>query len=62
MDRQLAEYDFLLADYRKEMRDGQVSVIDYISVLRNKIQTEKDRMLLDTNRQLLLVAFNYWNW
>ena len=44
------------------MDAGQVSVLDYITVLRSKIQTEKDRLLLRTNKQLVIAAYNYWNW
>lgn len=62
LKKQLGEYDRLLLDYKKEIAAGQLSLIDYITVLRNKIQTEKDYLLLHTNRQLLIVAFNYWNW
>ena len=47
---------------RQEMDAGQVSVLDYITVLRSKIQTEKDRLLLRTNKQLVIAAYNYWNW
>lgn len=59
---QLSEYAQTLSDYRKEIQAGQLSVIDYLLVLRNKIQTERDHMTLQTNRQLLVTAFNYWNW
>lgn len=59
---QLSEYAQTLSDYKKEIQAGQLSVIDYLLVLRNKIQTERDRMTLQTNRQLLVTAFNYWNW
>lgn len=62
LEKQLAEYDSVLSDYSKEMDAGQVSVLDYIAVLRNKRQVEKDRMLLQTNRQLVIAAHNYWNW
>lgn len=62
LKKQLAEYDRLLEDYKKEIAAGQMSLLDYITVLRNKIQTEKDYLLLRTNRQLLIVAYNYWNW
>lgn len=62
LKKQLAEYDRLLLDYKKEIAAGQLSLLDYITVLRNKIQTEKDFLLLRTNRQLLIVALNYWNW
>ncbi len=61
-ERRLADYDKVLADYGKEIRAGQVSVLDYITVLKSKISAEKDLLLLDTNRQLAVVAYNYWNW
>lgn len=62
LENQLAEYESVLFDYGREMDAGQASVLDYITVLRNKIQTEKDRLLLRTNKQLVIAAYNYWNW
>lgn len=62
LNRQLAEYENVLSDYEKEMQSGQISVLDYITVLRNKVQTERDYLLLQTNRQLVVAAYNYWNW
>lgn len=62
LDAQIADYDSVLADYEKEMRAGQRSVLDYITVLRSKVRTERDRMALSANRQLVIAAYNYWNW
>lgn len=62
MKQQLSEYEKVLSGYEKEMQAGQVSVLDYITVLRNRIQTERDYQLLQTNRQLVIAAYNYWNW
>ena len=62
LESQLMQYETVLSDYGKEMNVGQVSVLDYITVLRNRIQTEKDRLLLKTNRQLVIAAYNFWNW
>ena len=59
---QLGEYDAVLADYMKEIQTGQRSVVDYVTVLRSKIQAERDYMTARTNRQLLIAAYNYWNW
>lgn len=59
---QLGEYDAVLADYMKEIQAGQRSVVDYVTVLRSKIQAERDYMTVRTNRQLLIAAYNYWNW
>lgn len=62
LKRQLDSYDTVLANYERELQLGQRSVIDYINVLRLRIQTQRDRLLLAGNRQLLLAAYNYWNW
>lgn len=62
LNSQLAKYESVLSDYSREMDAGQVSVLDYITVLRSKIQTEKECLLLRTNRQLVIAAYNYWNW
>lgn len=60
-EKLLAGYERLLADYAREIEAGQASVLDYLTVLRNKIQTERDVMLMRTNRQLVIAAYNYWN-
>ena len=62
LERQLAKYDEVLSAYAKEVEAGQVSVLDYITVLRNKIQAERDCLLLHTNRQLVVATYNYWNY
>lgn len=62
LKRQLEGYAEVLSAYTKEMEAGQVSVLDYITVLRNKIQTERDGLLLRTDRQLVIVTYNYWNY
>lgn len=62
MQAQIAEYDEVLDIYAKEMKAGQLSVLDYISVLRNKVETLKNKLLVQTNMQLATVAYNYWNW
>ncbi len=62
LERQLARYDEVLSAYAKEVEAGQMSVLDYITVLRNKIQAERDCLLLNTNRQLVVATYNYWNY
>ncbi|SRX53868.1 TolC family protein [Aequorivita sp. CIP111184] len=59
---QLEEYDNLLANFRKEILYGQLSIIDYITTLKNRNMVERDYILLKTNRLLLINAYNYWNW
>lgn len=59
--RQLGKYDEVLSAYAKEIAAGQASVLDYIAVLRHKIQAERDCLLLHTNKQLVMATYNYWN-
>lgn len=61
-EAQLEEYDNLLTNFRKEILYGQLSIIDYITTLKNRNLVERDYILLKTDRLLLINAFNYWNW
>jgi hypothetical protein len=60
--QQLNDYELLLTSYRKQVIQAQLSVIDFINVLKNRTTVQRDLLLLETNRQLLINAYNYWNW
>lgn len=62
MDRKLVEYEKILSLYDKKIGAGQLSVLDYLTVLKDKIQAERDRLILQANRNLLVAAYNYWSW
>ncbi len=59
---QLKEYQKLLEFYKQELGRGQISVINYITVLKNMTITQRDFVLLQTNKELLINLYNYWNW
>ncbi len=61
-EEQLKEYIKLLAFYKQELSRGQISVINYITTLKSMIITQRDFVLLQTNKQLLINLYNYWNW
>jgi hypothetical protein len=61
-DEQLKEYQKLLEFYKQELSRGQISVINYISILKNMTITQRDFVLLQTNKELLINLYNYWNW
>lgn len=61
-DEQIKEYQKLLEFYKQELSQGQISVINYISILKNMIITQRDFVLLQTNKELLINLYNYWNW
>jgi outer membrane protein TolC len=60
LEQQMKEYDNLLKTYQQEIAAGQMSVVDFVTVLQNKIQTEKNCMLLKTNKELAETALDYW--
>ena len=62
MQQQLASYIQVLADYNREIQKGQLSVINYITVLKNRTQVAESYYLLQANRLLLMNAYNYYNW
>ncbi len=62
LQQQLTEYNTLMAFYKKELALGQLPVINYINVLKTQIAAKRDYLLLQTNKQLLINLYNYWNW
>lgn len=62
LDEQLTEYNKLLDLYQRELSIGQLSVINYISILKNRSTLQRDLLLLITNKELLINLYNYWNW
>lgn len=62
MQQQLASYIQVLADYNREIQKGQLSVLNYITVLKNRTQVAESYYLLQANRLLLINAYNYYNW
>lgn len=62
LEQQSKEYDMLLDSYKKEMLVGQLSIINYIITLKNKMALARELTLLQTQQQLLINNYNYWNW
>ncbi|MFN3940482.1 MAG: TolC family protein, partial [Chitinophagales bacterium] len=62
VQQQLKDYNMLLNSYKMEILSGQLSIINYISVIKDMATLQKDYTLLFTQQQLLINAYNYWNW
>ncbi|MCW3124165.1 MAG: hypothetical protein JWQ38_3657 [Flavipsychrobacter sp.] len=62
IQRQLAEYDNLLLAYKRQIMQGQLSIVNYITVLKNMISVKRDYYVLEANDLLLANEYNYWNW
>jgi len=58
---QVKEYDKLLGYYKQELLKGQIPVINYVNTVKSAIILEKDFITMQTNRQLLINTYNYWN-
>ncbi len=59
---QLKDYETLLNLYKNEILSGQLSIINYITILKNMTTVQRDNSLLLSQKQLLINAYNYWNW
>lgn len=62
ISKQLEEYRAVLDNYEKEIKAGQMSVLDYITVLKHMMLKQYELLTLRTNKQLVAVAYNYWNY
>ena len=60
-EMQVQEYDKLLGYYKQELIKGQISVINYINTIKSAIALENDFITMQSNRQLLINTYNYWN-
>ncbi len=61
-EQQLKDYQFLLNAFKKEIISGQMSIINYITTLKNMEMIQRDFTLLSSQKQSLINAYNYWNW
>lgn len=59
---QLKEYKQLLDFYKKELVTGQQSIVTYINTVKNVAILQRDYVLMQTTKQLLINNYNYWNW
>ncbi len=59
---QLKDYKQLLDYYKKEVITGQQSVMTYITTVKNLAIMQRDYVMMQTSKQLLINAYNYWNW
>jgi len=61
-EQQLSQYEDLLNNYRQELSQGVLSVIDYLTVLRNYADAQQQRIQTLGRQWQLKNEFNYWNW
>lgn len=61
IDGQLKQYDQLLKMNRVFLATGDISVIDYRTILRDLASHRQQRQSLDLEKKSLIINYNYWN-
>lgn len=61
-DNQMDKYDQLLKVYRVQLAQGEISVIDFKNIVKDIATKKQERLMLEMEKQALIVSFNYWNY
>ena len=61
-DSQLNKYDQLLKVYHIQLAQGDISVIDFKNIVKDIAAKKQDRLMLEMEKQALIISFNYWNY
>jgi outer membrane protein TolC len=59
---QLDDYNKILTLMNSELMHGQLSMVDYITIIRNYLDLKKNEISSSAAYQLAVNQFNYWNW
>jgi outer membrane protein TolC len=62
MEEQAEDYQKLLDISSKQLRQGGVSMIDYLMLIKNYVDLRKNKINMEIDRQLEINNYNYWNW
>lgn len=61
-DNQLEQYNQLLSMYKSQLGHGTISVMDYSYLLKDISEKKQERLLLEMEKQMVINAYNYWNY
>ena len=59
---QLDDYSNLLKISRQQLQQGNLTMIEYLTLLKNYIELRKSKINTETNYMLEISSYNYWNW
>ena len=62
ISNQIGSYKELLKLSEAELVRGQLSIIDYITLIKNYLELKKNEVTTEINYQLAINQYNYWNW
>lgn len=61
LDAQLTGYEKTMTSYRQEFALGQLSVIDYLNVVRTYADLQQQKAQLEVQLLIIINEINYWN-
>jgi outer membrane protein TolC len=59
---QLEDYDKIIILLNSELMHGQLSMVDYITIIKNYFDLKKNKISSSAGYQQAVNQFNYWNW
>ncbi len=62
IEHQILGYENLLKAFQKKLSQGELSIINYMTFLRNYIDARNQRVQNEGARLSLINEYNYWNW
>ena len=62
MEEQIKDYNNILIISKKQLREGNLSMVEYLTLLRNYIDLQKSMINNRISYQVEINNYNYWNW
>lgn len=62
ISEQLADYEIILNLKNNELNQGQISMIEYLTILKNYIDLKKSKINMEIEYKTQINNYNYWNW
>ena len=62
IESQLEDYNTIIRISDQQLKTGDISVVDYLSILQNFIDLKKTKIEKEITYELEINNYNYWNW
>jgi outer membrane protein TolC len=62
LNTQISDYKNLLSISENQLQQGNLSMIEYLTLMKNYIDLQKTDITTEINYQMEISNYNYWNW
>ncbi len=62
LNKQIADYAKVMDISVRDLNNGDISVIEFLTILKNFIDLKKNKIQKENEYQLEINNYNYWNW